>query len=202
MNGKNSTAGANIPQAMGYLHRAGFTPERIASDLRVAVRTVQRWAAGLQKPNKANFAALREAVEDASRALAAVDFPTPLQRHQHQQLAQARECLLTDWERRSRRELEGRFRRDQAVIRQQLEQREAAERNARRAQNEQRAAARKLQGQPERVETPQQRQERLLAVVERVNAKVGPPPQRTRSITRDADPFVLAGADAEPAYSF
>src|SRR5690554_4106582 len=100
-----STKGANIPAALRHVRDAGWSTVQLASDLGVTLRTVQRWAAGLQKPNKVNFAALRDGVEDASRSLAAADFPTPLQRRQHRQLGQARECLLIDQERRSRQEL-------------------------------------------------------------------------------------------------
>lgn len=103
--------GTNIKAAMAHLLTAGFAPERIASEIGVTVRTVRRWAAGVQQPRKANRLALKGWVLDQRQRNA---MRTYMQRRVDELLEQAVEALLTDTERREIAELEARFRRPAA----------------------------------------------------------------------------------------
>lgn len=51
--------GADITGALTLLAQAGYSATAIARDVGVTLRTVRRWAAGTQRPNRANFATLR-----------------------------------------------------------------------------------------------------------------------------------------------
>lgn len=101
-----STNGTDVRRAMQLIQTAGFTPQRVASEVGVTLRTVRRWAAGLQQPRPANRAALKGWVLGQRHSNT---MRTYMDRSVDELLEQAVEALLTDAERAEVAELEARF---------------------------------------------------------------------------------------------
>ena len=96
--------------AIAILAGFGYTKPKIAAEVGVSLRTVQRWAAGRHSPSAKGLTALRALVGQLIMYVSA-DQPSPAQRRRAARLETAAEALLTERERQERAELAARARR-------------------------------------------------------------------------------------------